>query len=883
MLRAASTYSWFDLSVQSVGERHDLSFPGYVQSSYMEIPYTDGVTAYPYEWAPFEANYDLRNCVYGFADVDSSTGFLTTGFDDFYWPFRLCVPATYEFTDYGNYGTIPSVLGAAQTQWLHPGWWYSEVGLSLNGDDIDMAVNARNYYGLPLLSVKVAWVGLNPLQVLTVSAGGYITLPGVEESLDWLYFYPEAALPQLENAGWYFARPNVDWLPGHDSFSVTNPSPLLITSVGEPINVAGYAKLAIANGYAGKYAYLGQYFDKAYKANPDGTRSTNETGFLSPYGEFFPTEPGRAILTTLPDGVSTNVGECTVHVISINVDANHDGEMDCTLTGPDQTSVSRPFGFWVNNDFDRAHLVDCVPGPCDNEEDDVSDNDPSADCPATPLKSTPDADYQDLPGLYVIPCSRDLEDYTRLWIPGIAELYQTHSNLTFQLSVVSDGLTGDPAINLFQAVETNGGTLYLTDTNVAATQVFSSVSFYTRVQPNAPVLLNNIFLLSGQPSDYFILCGAKRGSGQVVLTVLDGATVLAETSLSVQFKDIKEMYERWTAGDNGALAPWTEARAAVEDLPASVGDSGFQHSYNPTSDSDTPYILHVHGWNMERWDKDRFAETAFKRLYWQGYQGRFGSFRWPTLAKFPAISGEGADLNHFDKSEFNAWQSGAALRKLLVSLESKLPGQLRLSAHSMGNIVAGEALNTNTPLVAVYIAMQAAVPSGAYWLGAPIRAIPTLYFDDTTELYRFYPVFVPSSPYLNFSAGAADYVNFYNQSDWALNLWLTDQNLKPADSLDYSFDISSNTFFQFQGTPTQRILTTPTNTFELFAFCVEGQCWALGAQTNVAGVFTTARQLDLDATFAFGNAHKGHSGQFRLTNMKRAAFWTTYATRLGVK
>ena len=29
-------------------------------------------------------------------------------------------------------------------------------------------------------------------------------------------------------------------------------------------------------------------------------------------------------------------------------------------------------------------------------------------------------------------------------------------------------------------------------------------------------------------------------------------------------------------------------------------------------------------------NKDRFAETAFKRLYWQGYQGRFGSFRWPT-------------------------------------------------------------------------------------------------------------------------------------------------------------------------------------------------------------------------------------------------------------
>ncbi len=273
----------------------------------------------------------------------------------------------------------------------------------------------------------------------------------------------------------------------------------------------------------------------------------------------------------------------------------------------------------------------------------------------------------------------------------------------------------------------------------------------------------------------------------------------------------------------------------------------------------------------------------FKRLYWQGYEGRFGTFRWPTLAGFPALSGEGADLNHFDRSEYNAWQSGTPLRKLLVKLDSKYPGEVRVSAHSMGNVVAGEALRTNTPLAAVYIAMQAAMPSGAYWLAAPFRAIPTIYFDGTTELYRSYPVFTPSRPYFNFAAGAADYVNFYNQSDWALNLWLTDQNFKPADTLDYSFEISTNAFFQFQGTPSQRILTTPANTFELFAFCVEGQCWALGAQTNVAGVFTTARQLDLDATFSFGNAHKGHSAQFRSTNMRSAAFWTTFATRMGVK
>ena len=41
---------------------------------------------------------------------------------------------------------------------------------------------------------------------------------------------------------------------------------------------------------------------------------------------------------------------------------------------------------------------------------------------------------------------------------------------------------------------------------------------------------------------------------------------------------------------------------------------------------------------MESWEKDRFAESAFKRLYWQGYQGRFGVFRWPTDYGFKGIS-----------------------------------------------------------------------------------------------------------------------------------------------------------------------------------------------------------------------------------------------------
>src|SRR5207244_5261571 len=118
-----------------------------------------------------------------------------------------------------------------------------------------------------------------------------------------------------------------------------------------PFNVTGWAKQAITNGYAGKFAYLEQYLDKAYKMNLDGTL-TNETGLLSPYGEFFPTEPGPIALVTMPDIDTGQRGTGVVNVIKLQLDVNHDGVMDLTFSGPDYTSEGRLFPFWVTKDFE---------------------------------------------------------------------------------------------------------------------------------------------------------------------------------------------------------------------------------------------------------------------------------------------------------------------------------------------------------------------------------------------------------------------------------------------------------------------------------------------------------------------------------------------------
>src|SRR5207248_611877 len=146
------------------------------------------------------------------------------------------------------------------------------------------------------------------------------------------------------------------------------------------------------------------------------------------------------------------------------------------------------------------------------------------------------------------------------------------------------------------------------------------------------------------------------------LTIAQGSNILAQTASYMQLRDIKQMYERWTVGDVPSQPPRSQPYLASEGLP--TGTPRFEYG---TAVSNTPYILFVHGWNLDVWLKDGFAETAFKRLYWQGYDGRFGSFRWPTDFGFQATLLHIAfDSKNFDDSEANAWRSSAGLLNLLT-------------------------------------------------------------------------------------------------------------------------------------------------------------------------------------------------------------------------
>jgi hypothetical protein len=515
---------------------------------------------------------------------------------------------------------------------------------------------------------------------------------------------------------------------------------------------------------------------------------------------------------------------------------------------------------WANNDYDRWHTP--FPYIDGTIEDDLE------------TASQPDCNYT-VNGNRCIPCPRDLEDYARLWVSGVSN---TLSRLPSGSAVTLTWQNNSGAtIDLFQAADADGGMGYLTNGATATNQINTNLCRYVgRLGPGQSILLNDCSYSNCWAGDHYIWCGVANGSDQLTLTIYDpSSNVLAQSSQYIQIQDIKQMYERWTVGDNDKnVTPFTPMTVPVQ---VEDGQPTCQYSYDPAYDTNDDYVLFVHGYNMASWEKDRFAETAYKRLYWQGYQGRFGEFRWPTYNKFTA----------YDTSETEAWNSGPGLENLLTNLNRLYPGHVYVLAHSMGNVVTGEALRLagTNKLVNTYVASQAAVSARAYNNTIPADITNQFASVDTPDSEgHYYTNGAP--PYFSGIGGAYNFVDFYNHSDWALDKWVFDQSTKPD-------------FFYYYTTPSSQYpdgyyrkplfgsgvpLFFGTNTYEIFSRAVQSYSQALGAETNVASPFLIKTPINLEAApYNFLSTHPGHSEQFRFDNMTTADYWQQLLSSFGIQ
>ncbi len=842
LLRAADKNKRFQLFLQGAywdGTYSDPYSDGYAYASYYNIGFAyEGY--YPSytslkEFRPFIDNYNYRNFVLDPTHLDND-GQTTTGAEDVGSYAILHLPATYQFQSPTNVASIPALLTPSVTTNLISPYYVEDIGVSFLGYDYIMESNPKNLFGLSYLSAREPHDGI----FTDLYPGGVIPEQGN-------YLYPNVARPVTHVLNYYFGRQYEQDQPGQLEFSPTNVTPNLFVSGNDPSSYPffGYAKLALDNGDTNQFGYLGVYFDKAYKVNTDGTTSTNQNGLLSEYGEYFPFEPGRVLLTTKPMSNSdTNIGRCIVNVIKLELDVNHDGTIDHSITGPDNASYLKPFVFWVNNDNDGTGV---------GQDIDTQGK-------------RPDHIYQG------IRSRRNLEDFARLWISGIPTLPSG-----YQVSLSWNVISGTPSINLYRASETQGGIGYLTNAVTAVAQIASdggNLPYSSSFGPGIPIaIITNgtacVFpdgVFNNAQDRYFLFEGAGIGKGKLVLTISQGTNTLAQTSAFIEIKDVKEMYERAKA-DN-----------VSEGFPPSDRISRFQSIKTIPMDSAEArqVIVFVHGINNTEWEYENTSETMFKRLYWSGYQGRFVAFRWPSpLLPDCAVEIPRGSPFDYNKGEYIAWKSANAFATHLIRLRERFPNHtINVIAHSMGGIVASEALRLGAPFDNCILS-QAAVPAHSYDVNAPF-----LQKILTAEQTKATPLQAADGGYHGYFTNlTGNIVNFYNTNDYALvsgtcgiktNWEKNHESQKPEEiapslvQLHSIYGYSTNTLDSYvdvillTGT-SRRVLT---DSYEKKAMVARSRSQAVGGQAGVAGVINTNSFVDLRAQFGFTGTREEHSAQF---------------------
>ena len=736
---------------------------------------------------------------------------------------------------FASYDDIPSVLGSPTNfimsfRDIDFDFFALDGCVTNGGSEFKLASTAKNYYGLPFTSVMFP----ESLTTFgTVNSGGTFTYGGTG------CWFQNVAAPISGTAGYYFARPNIDPLPGEAGFSTTNTtaSPIIIP-FGQPFTISAWAKQAVTNGYGSVYAYPEQYFDKAYFADTNGYPTTNQTGILSEYGEFFPTDPGPIILTTKPDGATGATGQCTINVIKMALDVNHDGTMDLSYGGPDNTSADRPFKFWINNDWDKS----------DNAGDPGEDVD-------NLLNTNGDS------SIVQVHSQRDLEDFARLWICGVPAL----SN-SYQVTLSWNVINGNPAIQLVNALETNGGYAYLTNSSVGSNQattyydttnaLYYGPGFkFASVSPTQPFTFPAGYFSNGA-NQYFLFDGAGIGEGELVLAISQNGTNVASTSVFMNLMDVSTMFEHAEAVNVPDSKPPSSATSRFvldNTLPA-----------NPTEAKQM--IVFVHGINNTPWAYENTSETMFKRLYWSGYQGRFSAFRWPC-GYFPPSSG--IDLYEFNESEFWAYKSAPAFKGYLTYLRgstNRLPGYgLDIIAHSQGAAVVTEAFSEGAPFDNC-ILTQGAVPAHCYATNAPPLA-SLVNADALSPTPYAASIGGYNSCWTNISGNV---VNFFNTNDFALVSgsyvglnanWIANQATQKPENFTggpfYSFDTNTQTSTAFYTVDSSY---TVTDFQESRSMVARSRTMAVGAQGGLGGIVSDS--FDLKTELGFTNTRPEHSAQF---------------------
>ena len=378
-----------------------------------------------------------------------------------------------------------------------------------------------------------------------------------------------------------------------------------------------------------------------------------------------------------------------MRVISLNVDANHDGTLDFTYWGPDFVSSGKPFRFWVNDDQDSGDYGGNggIPGLIGSQADGYN--------------------YQELGynnnSLYRVHGARDLVDFFPVYV-NIGSLFQsnafsagisaTDTNYQFILSQ-ADGVLRFGYTDLTPTNYMN----FLRDTNEARTLggYPGETGFYAGAQlttitnvVNGGVALSPLFVAGIATNNQGIILveAAAPTTQPLVLSIYHGSNLLAQTSLSLSVSGVEQMFRHKNLLLNTNLMVKADrlTDASVPNEPNTIDKNFvFLHGYN------------VNPKQARGWDAD-----IYKRMYWSGSHAKFYGVTWEAADSQVASQ---VTIN-LQTNIVNAFNTAPLLNSFLNSLS----GTNIVAAHSLGNMVVLSTLNDySNQNINTYFMIDAAV------------------------------------------------------------------------------------------------------------------------------------------------------------------------------
>ncbi|PLX77866.1 MAG: hypothetical protein C0614_09290 [Desulfuromonas sp.] len=247
------------------------------------------------------------------------------------------------------------------------------------------------------------------------------------------------------------------------------------------------------------------------------------------------------------------------------------------------------------------------------------------------------------------------------------------------------------------------------------------------------------------------------------------------------------------------------------------------------------------------------------------------------------------------------------LAGLLEDLTLDEEKNLKLLAHSQGNVVATEAIRlASVGAVHTYVASQAAL-SASMFDGELSSITPQLapFTYETPDVYSTYPGNTAGYPYFEGVADRlTDLLSYYNQVDYALvaaevtsPCWETNNRTKPDGLLRYDYEGSLDSyapnsaevgFYQLlsfnqeeQWIDWKRVLNFVEHDYEIYAFGAESRSRALGAVDPVNGFVLDTESIETKgsrdlAMYGFDRFHYSHSRQFRSNIVDENPYWRAF-------